>query len=274
MIDNTVVSSDLDRTLIYSPAALQLSDADEQVPTLAAVEVLEGRPHSFMTLRAARQLTRVAEAATFVPTTTRTVAQFRRVRFVDIAPEWAVTSNGGNILFRGEVDQGWHRRLEAQIDATGTSLAQVKHELREHTDPSWALKRRVGDELFCYLVVDPALMPDDFLPWWHQWCAERGWVVSVQARKVYAIPSPLSKENAIAEVMARVGGQRLLAAGDGALDAGLLRVADAGFRPPHGELDELGWLHPTVVVGSRPGVAAGEDVSTWFADQLGLDPMR
>ena len=72
---STVVVSDLDRTLIYSAAALALPGPDEDAPRLLCVEVYAGRPLSFMTERAGERLTRLAEGGVFVPATTRTVAQ-------------------------------------------------------------------------------------------------------------------------------------------------------------------------------------------------------
>lgn len=268
----TLVVSDLDRTLIYSPSALMLPFADDQVPPLLTVEVIEGRPHSFLTLTAAQQLCAISRMVDFAPITTRTVAQYRRVRFPGVRHRFAITSNGGNILIHGEPDQEWNRRVCRDIDRCAATLAEVCAELSVRAHDRWALKRRVGDGLFCYLVIDPSRMPDDFLPGWRQWCADRGWQVSMQGRKIYAIPEPLNKERALAEVSARLGATRVLAAGDGALDAGFLAAADEGMRPPHGELAALDWQHPTVRVGSRSGVLAADDIVEWFAADVGLPP--
>ena len=65
----------------------------------------------------------------------------------------------------------------------------------------------------------------------------------------------------------RIGARWVFAAGNGALDAGFLAAADAGMRPPHGELAELGWKHPSVVIGDRPGVLAADDITSWFAER-------
>ena len=78
----------------------------------------------------------------------------------------------------------------------------------------------------------------------------------------------LTKEAAIAEVCRRVGGRRLLAAGDGALDAGMLALADDGIRPAHGELFDSGWHAPHVRVTANIGVLAGEEIVRWFAEEL------
>lgn len=267
---NTLVVSDLDRTLIYSASALQLPSADQDAPTLVCVEVLDGRPHSFLTLSAVRRLAEIAFVATFVPTTTRTMAQYQRVRFPGVAPTYAITSNGGNILIDGRPDQQWHRSTASAIADCQVNLADVRAELKRRTHGDWALKRRVGDDLFCYLVVEPTTMPDDFIESWTSWCSDRGWRVSVQGRKIYAIPNPLTKERAMSAVARRVGVERVVAAGDGALDAGFLTAADAGIRPPHGELAALGWQQPGVEISARPGVLAADDITAWFAGQVGL----
>lgn len=264
MSGTVLAVSDLDRTLIYSPSALALPMDDHGTPVLVCVETLDGRPHSFMTLYAARALRRIAEVAMLAPVTTRTVSQYRRIRFADIAPHYAITSNGGNIIVDGQVDIDWNRSVHRRIADDSADLGEVIAKLKARTDPSWALKRRTGDDLFCYLVVDPDLMPADFLAQWRQWCAGRNWVVSMQGRKIYAIPSSLSKEHAMFEVADRVSAGQTLAAGDGALDAGLLMAADRAIRPPHGELAVNGWHHPGVEVAARPGVLAADDITDWF----------
>ncbi len=267
----TLVASDLDRTLIYSASALQLPTADEDAPNLVCVEVLDGRPHSFLTVTAARRLAAIAGAATFVPTTTRTVAQYQRIRFPGVVPAFAVTSNGGNILVDGRPDENWRRSTASAIAECDATLAEVRAELKARsTDRTWALKRRVGDDLFCYIVVEPTELPDDFIESWTSWCNQRNWRVSVQGRKIYAIPNPLTKERAMAAVARRAGTARTVAAGDGALDAGFLAAADAAIRPPHGELAAVNWRHSGVTVSERPGVLAADDITAWFAGQIGL----
>ena len=132
------------------------------------------------------------------------------------------------------------------------------------------LNRKVADELFCYLVVDLAGLPAGFLDTWTGWCADRGWVVSMQGRKIYALPRGLTKEAALAEIMQRVGGERLLAAGDGALDAGFLSMAGFAIRPAHGELAEMNWQPAHLRIAGEPGVLAGEQIGHRLAVELGV----
>ncbi len=268
----TVVAVDLDRTLIYSRAAIDETLRPEGVPPLICVEFLDGRPQSFLTASAGRWLERLAASAVLVPTTTRTLEQYGRVQLPGGPVRYAVTSNGGHIVVDGHADGGWRRGVDDRIACDGAGLAEVVTELDRRTQVSWVRSRRVADELFCYLVVDLDLLPDEFLPDWSRWCAERNWVVSLQGRKIYALPRGLTKEAAVAEVQRRAGGDRLIAAGDGALDAGFLSLAKAGIRPRHGELAELGWIADHVRVTASVGLLAGEEISRWLALQAAGSP--
>lgn len=264
----TMVAVDLDRTLIYSRAAIDAMLAPPDVPPLTCVELLDGRPQSFLTNESARWLELLGSRAVLVPTTTRTVAQYGRVQLPGGPARYAVTSNGGHIIVDGHSDHRWRTAVERRIAGDGAGLVEIVDGLHRQADPSWVLHSRVADDLFCYLVVDLQRLPGGFLAEWTAWCAERSWVVSMQGRKIYALPRALTKEAAITEVRSRVGAGRLIAAGDGALDAGFLNLADTAIRPPHGELAETGWVRPHVSITGAAGVLAGEEISRWLVAQL------
>lgn len=62
----TLVASDLDRTLIYSAAALQLPMPDAEAPRLLCVEVYDNKPLSYVTETAAALLVELARSTVFV----------------------------------------------------------------------------------------------------------------------------------------------------------------------------------------------------------------
>ncbi len=266
----TLIATDLDQTMIYSPASLRLPGADLDAPVLISVEVMDGRPSAFMTADAYRGLAALSAAHAVVPCTTRTVEQFRRIRLPLTGsgrPAFAVTSNGGTLLVDGRPDPEWRSGLDRRLSESASPLAEVTAALAGRARGDWVLKRRSADGLFTYLVVDLAAVPGGFLAEWGQWCTDHGWLLSVQGRKVYSTPLGLSKSAAIAEVAARTAAVRTLAAGDGLLDAEMLERADAGIRPRHGELEGLGWHRPHVTVTEQPGVLGGAEIVRWFGAQ-------
>ncbi|MBA3523119.1 MAG: HAD family hydrolase, partial [Geodermatophilaceae bacterium] len=195
-----LVVCDLDRTLIYSRAAL--GDAP---PPVRCVEVYDGAEASFLTEVAFTLLTRLRMLSVFVPTTTRTVAQLRRVRLPEPASRWAIAANGGHILDRGVSDEDWNAAVCARLERECAPLGEVRAWFAAQADAPWLLRAREADDLFCYAIVDRALLSADVLSGLAGWAAERGWTVSLQGRKLYVVPTPLTKSAAAAEVAVRAG---------------------------------------------------------------------
>ncbi|MFH8632598.1 HAD family hydrolase [Streptomyces lydicus] len=261
---STVVASDLDRTLIYSAPALGLAMPDAEAPRLLCVETYERKPLSYMTETAAGLLAELAGSTTFVPTTTRTREQYRRIHLPGPAPEFAICANGGQLLVRGEPDRDWQRTVAERLASHCAPLEEIRTHLVRTADPAWLLKERTAEDLFAYLVVERPLLPGTWVKDLAGWAGERGWTVSLQGRKIYAVPRPLTKSAAVAEVARRTGASVVLAAGDSLLDADLLLAADRGWRPGHGELADTGWHAPHVTALDERGVAAGEEITRAF----------
>lgn len=260
----TLVASDLDRTLIYSTAALQLPMPDAEAPRLLCVEVYDHKPLSYMTETAATLLDELARTTVFVPTTTRTREQYGRIHLPGPAPRFAICANGGHLLVDGESDPDWQTQVSRRLVDECASLAEVRAHLLAAADPAWLLKERVAEDLFAYLVVERALLPEGWVKELGEWAETRGWTVSLQGRKIYAVPGPLTKSAAMNEVARRTGATLSLAAGDSLLDADLLLAADRAWRPAHGELADTGWSAPHVDVTAEHGVAAGEEILRHF----------
>ncbi|MDK1473979.1 HAD family hydrolase [Streptomyces sp. 549] len=256
----TLFASDLDRTLVYSSAALALSMPDADAPRLLCVEVYQSKPLSYVTEAAAALLPQVAGQTVFVPTTTRTREQYGRIHLPGRVPRYAICANGGHLLVDGVSDEDWQRDVARRLGDACAPLAEVREHLRRTAGPEWLLKERVAEDLFCYLVVDRDRLPVSWPKELAAWCEPRGWTVSVQGRKIYAVPRPLTKSAAVAEVARRTGAGRTAAAGDSLLDADLLLHADLGWRPGHGELADTGWNAPHVTALEERGVAAGERI--------------
>ncbi|TYK48112.1 HAD family hydrolase [Actinomadura decatromicini] len=261
-----LVCSDLDRTLIYSAAAFHLRGPDETMPRLLCVEFYQGAPLSYLTETAARTLEALAEAATFVPSTTRTPEQYRRVRLLEKPSPYAICANGGHLLVDGEDDPEWAAAVRRRVASECAPLAEVERHLVD-VSGDFVLKRRSASGLFAYTVVDRAALPSGWADDLTGWCAERGWRTSLQGRKVYCLPTGLTKAAAAAEVARRAGASLTLAAGDSLLDVELLEAADASVRPAHGELHDSGWTSPVTAVTAARGIAAGQEITGWLLER-------
>ncbi|MCW2526120.1 MAG: putative superfamily hydrolase, partial [Pseudonocardiales bacterium] len=255
-----VVATDLDRTLIYSRNAMGLPLGD---PTdLTCVEIYADQPFSFITTAAAQVIADLHVVSTFVPVTTRTPAQLARVTLPGPTPEFAVAANGGALIIDGVRDLLWDKQVAARLREVAP-LLEVAGYLGQVCRPEWTSNLRDADGLFCYAVVDRSVLPNEFVDETRSWAAGRGWITSLQGRKLYLMPSSLTKAGAVLAIADRVGAEMILAAGDSLLDRDLLECAHFSIRPRHGELFESGWQNASVMT-SQSGIRAGEEIARWF----------
>lgn len=94
-----LIFSDLDGTLIFSASRKQPGDI--------VCEYKDNREISCITKRQAELL----PGLEIIPVTTRSIEQYRRIRFPEgFSPEYALTDNGGTLLVNGVPDPDWARR--------------------------------------------------------------------------------------------------------------------------------------------------------------------
>jgi hypothetical protein len=260
-------ATDLDRTLIYSAAAAGLGAEVGEEDVAAAdplagavgVEQYEGRTISYVTPGFGGLLRALAERCTVVPVTTRTRQQYGRITLFDPpGPAWAIVANGGHLLHHGEPDPAWEAAARQRIaDTVLASLDEVAAQVAAAARP-WIDHVRRADDFFAYTLVDRAAMPFGAAEELAGWLEAQGWRLSVQGRKLYAVPAALSKGAAVRELADRLAASVVLAAGDSLLDEELLAAADIAIRPAHGELAERG--RPAAVVTASRGIVAGEEI--------------
>lgn len=257
-------ASDLDQTLIYSQRKVP---NPEFYPHIIPVEKLEDRFISFMTQNALDLLKEIAQKGIFVPVTTRTKLQYQRISFSDynITPQYAVTSNGGKILYKGREDEDW-----TQLIFTGKDKCLAEqdliHRFNEIAHSSWVIKDsgKLADNLFYYCLIERDKIPVTELAAFQLWAKENNWELSVQGRKLYLVPRNVTKKAAIQYIKEKEGLSYIAAAGDSLLDLEMLKFADLALAPAHGELYALflqGILDPeTIRFTEKSGILAAEEI--------------
>lgn len=259
-----LVACDLDRTLIYSRAAMRLG---EPVAHPVCVEVYDGRETSFASAAALAGLAGLSRRAELVPTTTRTEQQLLRVSLPGVRVRYAVATNGGCLLVDGVRCPDWDDEVSRRL-AESASYDEAATALEGLFSRPWVCKVRDAERRFRYAVLDRPRVDPDWYAELDETAAGLGWTASVQGRKAYVVPRQLTKEAALAEVVRRAGASLRLAAGDSLLDRGMLAWADAAIRPAHGELHEAGWQPVGVRVTRRAGGGAAEEIVAWLADTV------
>jgi phosphoserine phosphatase len=267
-----LMAVDLDRTLIYSRAAIDAESRGWDAADLVLVESTAAGHQSFVTSVAAATLAELGGRGLLVPVTTRTREQLGRVALPGPPPRHAVAANGGVLLVDGRTDEVWAARVQGRLGGVA-GLPEALAVLGRGPQSDWIQTVRVAEDLFCYAIVDRSALTGraaEELASLHAWAESAGWTVSLQGRKLYLVPSPLTKSAAVAELAERLAPSVILAAGDSLLDRELLSFADRAVRPGHGELAALGWREPHVDVLASVGLRAGQEIVSWLSDHADL----
>ncbi len=235
-----IFASDLDQTLIYSINFMDKHYTNPEViiqSSLSLIEYYNGKPLCYIHNHIIDKLKQLDNQGSFVPVTTRTEEQYKRIEFgkLGIQPTYAITSNGAKVLKNGEVDKEWENTMKLKL----TDRASENHriiQLAQDIIPQQCIKKiRTAENIFSYIVLYRELFNEQLLP---QIEKKLGgdWHVSLQGNKLYFMPSAVSKWNALQYVLQQLEQDKVIAAGDSLLDLPLLKNAHLGIIPSHGEI--------------------------------------
>jgi len=253
----TIFASDLDRTLIYSKRALE--DFKEQKDENAiGVERLDNKTISYMSKKSFMMLRELAGKILFIPVTTRTAEQYNRIRIFarDIPVTYAVTSNGANIFYNKKPLKDWENIIHERLK---TECASIKEMTEIMQGFKLNARFKSAEALFFYYILEEPISFDQKLVI-QKTASEHGWRTSLQGRKLYLMPNPISKGEAVQFIKEREGMSTVIGAGDSLLDSDLLRVSNYSFIPAHGELAKEGKIDFTHVLTSKKGILAAEEI--------------
>ncbi len=246
-------ASDLDRTIIYSHRAIEEYSKHEKLE-LIAVEKREKKEVSFMSKMALAYLRQLSSMLLFVPVTTRSLSQYQRVFFQNIAHQYAVTTNGAIILYKGEKLVEWEEKISKEIRSSSVSMQELKQLLINYFKIEGEL--RLVEELFIYYYLEKGIAPELLLEVTES-ARKKGWRVSLQGRKLYFVPKSLSKGSAIKFIQEREEISTLIGAGDSLLDDDFLKLCHHPFVLSHGELNNYPLKEHYYVI-EQAGVKGGE----------------
>lgn len=255
-----IFASDLDQTLIYSRKSFRMQIEDKHIQL---VETLDGKEISFTTHKTISLLQRLQSQAHFIPVTTRTLEQFQRITLFqkDVVPEYAVTSNGGNILHNGKQDTAWKKNIQTKLITECMAKEDVLKEFQNISHEEWVLSQKTADDLFHYCIIDRENIPYEELASFTAWLDTQGWNHSLQGRKLYLVPKPVNKWDAIAYLKQITETKTVITAGDSLLDLCMLEGANHAFAPLHGELEtKQGSLLPHITKTNEIGIYAAEEI--------------
>ena len=251
-----IFATDLDRTMIYSGSALGTPASN-----YTCIETKENTVISYIdnnTLNRIKELLNAKEYLV-VPTTTRSIEQFNRVKyFRDF--EWAITTNGGTILHFGEVFEPWKNITDNIIEKYDLDYAYMLLKSFDEIEK----EPRIVDNRFVYSVSNDTELTENKL---NNLLNDTDWNFTIQGRKVYIIPKEITKSNAIKFIQEITSEDFIVAAGDGKLDIDMLEYANRAITPKHGEIFERELFRGYNLECIGYGVSASRDILK-YVDEL------
>lgn len=213
-MDDIIAVCDIDNTLICSHRRKQADDV--------CVEWFEGREQSFMPPDACRLWERVMETRTLIPLTTRSIVQYRRIRWHSGAePEYALVTNGAILLRHGDIDETWRKE-------TWEYIAPYYEEMRRLCSVDVGVKGRIVDGSYIFIPCADEASAHDCAAWFE---GRTPLHTACSGRKVYLLPPDLHKGAALDRLRQRMPCRRLICAGDSAMDVPMLQRADLALVP-------------------------------------------
>ena len=211
--------SDLDNTLIYSYK--HDIGADKK-----CVEIYQDREVSFMTTESMDILKRIQSKIIFVPTTTRTIEQYKRIQMDISNPNYALVCNGGILLKNGSKDSDWYQE---SLDLAAHAKSELEKAIQIlNQDKNRYFENRYIEQLF---VFTKSSEPQKTIQTLRSKLDEKKVDIFHNGDKVYVLPKELNKGRSILRLKKKLSADRIIAAGDSAFDIPMLKASNIGFCP-------------------------------------------
>ena len=229
-----IFASDLDRTLIYSNKFIKEGNAQD----VMEAEVKDGKVISYMSSKAFQMLGKISERVQFIPVTTRTMEQYKRIGLLRrIQHRYAIVANGGTIIEDGKVNQQWKSIVKKRLDGECISLGEAMDRFKRISSPVWVKKTKTADDLFFYNIVDTQMIPMGELSDFEKEMESAGWRMVHHSRKLYFIPKCVSKGDALLHISKKTDGfGDVISSGDSVLDIEMVGVSKQFISPIHAEI--------------------------------------
>lgn len=245
--------SDLDRTIICSKKLITKED------NAICIESIEGEDISFISNDILNNLKILNSKKIFIPTTTRSVQQFKRIEFnkFGLNFKYAITSNGACILKDGVPLDSWIKEIN-KIKSSATHMDEIvnnyENNFKKYIDNYIKKFRIVEDNFFYFVLKEEFTQKIDFLNDFIEYLSLNGWDYYKNCSKVYFLPKGMTKENAINFLIKNELSTGIInVLGDSCMDIGMLSIANKAYVPKHGDISST-FKHSNLYISNEVGL--------------------
>lgn len=238
-----LLGTDLDRTIIFSEKFIEQNNDKNWKDNHICLELYNGNPLSYVSKETFDYLYKLLENPydknTFIPVTTRSIEQFKRINLISNFP-YAITNNGGIILKHGKSIKEWTDFINSQRKRLQVSYKEI-FKLYAKNPKIYEKEGKFVDELFLFIKIKDLTEKEiqDFLNDLEIKLQNTGWNFTLQGRKLYIIPNYIRKDRALlylAKNHLKDYSNIIITAGDGKLDLDLIEFGDINFIPIKSEV--------------------------------------
>lgn len=212
-----IFCTDLDNTIIYS---YKYDIGNDKIN----VEIYDDREISYITKKTYDLLKVVKKEYIIIPTTTRTIEQYKRIKLGVGEFEYALVCNGGVLLINGERDKKWYENSLELIKESNTELEKGILILEKYLQRNKEIK--FIENLFIFARCNE---PEEVVELLKSQLNTELVDILNNNEKIYILPKKLNKGTAIKRLKEKLHPKSLIAAGDSDFDISMLMEADYGF---------------------------------------------
>lgn len=231
---------DLDQTLLYSSSKSSVNDI--------CVELRKKKAITFITPKSHRLLLELQKRLCFVPVTTRTLTQYRRIHlFKDTnIPPYALVDNGFSLLINNELDIQWQKQSEEFALAAQPAMAHGYNLLLTDSYRTHSIQR-IKDTVIFTRSKNPTKTIRRLLSMLDTE------TVAIQQNNsyIYLVPQTLNKGFALKRLLALQPADYIIGAGDALFDVPMLRLCNSCYVPSRAFANKFLKGHPHVYYPSN-----------------------
>ncbi|MDP4180094.1 MAG: hypothetical protein Q8942_03260, partial [Bacillota bacterium] len=131
----------------------------------------------------------------------------------------------------------WQNHISDIVSKQCATLNYIKEMFKNKLyNEEWVIDIRQVEDLFLYCILDLEKTPFDKLNSFMSDMRNHNWQACLHGRKLYFIPKPINKWNAVEYLKDMLPDKIIAASGDSYMDFELLEMADYKVLPFHGEV--------------------------------------
>lgn len=209
-----IFMTDLDGTIIYS----QRHEFNaEKIPVDNYKDYI-----AFMNKHLYDSLDVFNKKVPFIPITTRTLDQYERIK-LPIIPNYALVLNGAMLIKDGKIDGDWLDESRRIITNYQSEMDLANKIIESLIDAFHISKMQYVNQFFIFVKTE---YPKELIELLKRNLDLSKLDLYNKKSKVYVLPKPLSKGNALIRLKRRLHSNYVIAAGDSDMDIPMLNIAN------------------------------------------------